>query len=97
LTVDPDPGFAVKECFFTYNPQRKDLYVLLPKWPADGRFVLRGLALPAMTKVELLDTKQALGWKAAGKDVVVTMPAFDPNKMTSEYVYVLKIHMNHDQ
>jgi len=92
LTVDPDPGYAVKECFFTYNPEGKDLFVLLPVWPSGGKFVVKGLTLPAGTKVELLETKKALAWKAAGKDVEITMPAFDPNKIKSEYTYVLKIH-----
>jgi len=92
LTVEPDSGYAVKECFFTYNPERKDLYVMLPVWPSGGKFVVRGLALPAMTKVELLETKQALGWKAVGKDVEITMPAYDPNRIKSEYVFVIKIH-----
>ncbi|WP_188930877.1 alpha-L-fucosidase [Puia dinghuensis] len=85
-------GDSVKECFFTYSPERKDLYVLLPRWPSGGRFVVRDLALPAGTTVELLDTKQALTWKAVGKDVEIRLPAFDPNRMTSEYVYVIKIH-----
>jgi alpha-L-fucosidase len=91
LTVDPDPGYAVKECFFTYNPGREDLYVLLPLWPSGGKFTVRGLALAAGTKVELLETKQALAWKAVGKDVEMLLPAFDPNKMKSEYAYVIKI------
>ena len=94
LTVDPDPGYAVKECFFTYNPERKDLYVLLPKWPSDGQFTLRGLGLAKGAQVELLETKQALSWKKAGEDVRIEMPSFDPNRITSEYVYVIKIHFD---
>ncbi len=35
LTVDPDPGFAVKECFFTYNAAHNDLYAILPRWTGD--------------------------------------------------------------
>ena len=98
LTVDPDPGFAVKECFFTYNPERKDLYVLLPKWPgaSAGRsvadFVIQDLDLPAGTKVELLETHQQLQWKREGKNVRVLFPPFDPGRMKSEYAYVIKIH-----
>ena len=93
LTVDPDPGYAVKECFFTYNAGRKVLFVLLPRWPSEGTFTVKELSLPAGAKVELLETKQALKWKTVGKDVVVSLPAFDPNKITSEYVYVLKIQL----
>ena len=92
LTVDPDPGYAVKECFFTYNAQRKDLYVLLPKWPGGGApFVVKDLVLPAGTQIRLLETHQPLKWTQQGKDLRIAMPAFDPNRMTSEYAYVIKI------
>jgi alpha-L-fucosidase len=92
LTVDPDPGYAVKECFFTYNAQRKELYVLLPKWPgASAPFVVKDLVLPAGTPVQLLETHQPLKWTQQGKDLKITLPAFDPNRMTSEYAYVIKI------
>ena len=33
LTVDPEPGYAVKESFFTYNPVTNNLYAILPQWP----------------------------------------------------------------
>src|SRR5579871_6371586 len=92
LTVNPDPGFAVKECFFTYNPERKDLYVLLPKWPLYGRFVVHDLVLSKGTEIRLLETKQVLKWEQEDKDVAIWMPPFDPNAITSEYVYVIKIH-----
>jgi alpha-L-fucosidase len=91
LTVDPEPGYAVKECFFTYNPSRKALYVLLPQWPG-AAFTVQDLQLPAGTKIELLETHQSLSWKQEGKAVRIGLPAFDPNKMKSEYAYVIKIH-----
>jgi alpha-L-fucosidase len=97
LTVDPDPGYAVKECFFTYNAERKDLYLLLPRWPSGGTFTVRGLAPAAGTTVQLLETKQGLAWKAIGKDIAITLPPFDPNNMTSEYAYVLKIHLTNEK
>jgi alpha-L-fucosidase len=89
LTVDPDSGYAVKECFFTYNPERKDLYILLPKW--SETFTVQDLALTPGTTVELLETHQPLKWKQKGKEVVITLPVFDPNKIKSEYAYVIKI------
>jgi alpha-L-fucosidase len=91
LTVDPDPGYAVKECFFTYNPTRKALYILLPRWPG-ASFTVQDLQLPAGTKVELLETHQSLSWKQEGKAVRIRFPAFDPNTIKSEYAYVIKIH-----
>jgi alpha-L-fucosidase len=95
LTVDPEPGYAVKECFFTYNRQRKDLYILLPKWPAVGAttgFTVQDLVLPTGATAELLETHQPLNWKQTGGNVRISLPAFDPSRMTSRYVYVIKIH-----
>ena len=90
LTVDPDPGYAVKECFFTYNPAGKDLFVLLPRWiPA---FTIQGLSLPPGTVMELLETHQRLDWHPQGKDIVLTLPPFDPGRITSQYAYIIKIH-----
>jgi alpha-L-fucosidase len=93
LTIDPDPGYAVIECFFTYNAQRQDLYAILPKWPAGNASycLVRNIRLPAGTKVELLETHQPLEWKQVEANVQIILPPFDPNLMTSEYAYVIKI------
>ena len=90
LTIDPDPGYAVQECFFTYNSERRNLYVILPKWsPA---ITVRELTLPAGTKIELLDSHHPLTWRQQGKDVLITLPSFDPGLIKSQYAYVLKIN-----
>jgi len=91
LTVDPDPGYAVKECFFTYDKEGKNLYVILPKWPAKGVFVVKNMALPRGARAELLDGKERVGLKQEGSDIRIQLPAFDPNRMKSQYAYVLKI------
>jgi len=93
LTVDPDPGYATIECFFTYNADRKDLYVILPRWASV--FTVRDLSLPPGASVELLETGQLLSWHTAGKDIRLSLPAFDPGKLTSQYAYVIKIHNVH--
>lgn len=41
-TVDPEPGFAVKEIFFTWNPKTKS-HTIFPKYPDDKKLVLKGL------------------------------------------------------
>jgi len=90
LTVNPDPGYAVQECFFTYNPGRKALFVILPKWRSS--FKIQDLTLPASAKIELLSTHQPLSWHQQGKDILVNMPAFDPNKISGQYAFTLKIN-----
>jgi alpha-L-fucosidase len=91
LTVDPDSGYAVKECFFTYNPGTKDLYVILPKWPSGRTFIVHGLAPSPGTKIELLETHQPLSWRLQGPDLSIGLPAFDPDRMKSQYAYVIRI------
>jgi alpha-L-fucosidase len=101
LTIDPDSGYAVKECFFTYNKERKALYVILPKWPAFhsslrpsdwvSTFTIRNFAPPPGTKMELLDTHESLRWHQLGNDILIYMPVFDPAKITSGYAYTIRI------
>ena len=90
LTVDPDPGFAVKESFFTYNAAHNDLYALLPKWPGES-FVIKDLRPAPGTRIELLETHESLTWDASSGDCVIHLPAFNPEKIKSQYAYVIKL------
>ncbi len=91
LTVDPDPGYAVKECFFTYNSRANNLYAILPRWPKGNQFTIKDLQVPQGSVIELLETKQPLEWKQEGNDVTVLFPVFDPNIYKSAYAYTIKI------
>ena len=91
ITVAPDPGYAVKEVFYTYNPTQNNLYAILPKYPSNNRVVLKDISLNSNVKISLLDTKADLHWQADGKNTVITLPAYDPNVMKTPYAYVLKI------
>lgn len=92
LTVDPDPGFAVKEVFYTYNDKQNDLYAVFPKYPASGELVLKEVQLPAGTVVSFLSLQgQSLAWKQRGADVVVALPPYDPNSYKAPFAYVVKI------
>ena len=89
-TVDPDPGYAVKEMFFT----RKDdaLYVILPKWTT-GKLVVKDVNAAAGAKVTLLGQDGKLSWKNRGNDLEVVLPEkckFDFST-EEEYAYVVKI------
>ncbi|HEY4290361.1 MAG TPA: alpha-L-fucosidase [Puia sp.] len=90
LTVDPDPGFAVKECFFTYNRQWKDLYIFLPKWTKT--LTIHNLSLPMGYSAQLLGADQLPSLQQSGKDVVIGLPAYNPSWKISPYAYVIKIH-----
>lgn len=92
LTVDPEPGYAVKESFFTYNPTTNNLYAILPKWPSDKKFLWKNITLPADTKIELLENHAPLAWQQNGNDIQINFPEFDPNVIKSRYAFVLKIN-----
>jgi alpha-L-fucosidase len=91
LTIDPDPGYAVKEIFYTYNASTNSLYAIFPKYPADKKLVLKDVQLPKGTAITFLSTKGKLQWKQQGKNLMVTLPDYDPNKMKAPYAFVIKI------
>jgi alpha-L-fucosidase len=91
ITVDPDPGYAVKEIFYTYNPTTNSLYAIFPKYPADKKLILKNIQLPKGTQVTFLSTKNKLQWQQHGKDLQVTLPDYDPNKIKAPYAFVIKI------
>lgn len=92
LTIDPEPGYAVQECFFTYNPSANNLYAVIPKWPSDKKFTIKDITLDQNAVLQLMDTKENLQWKQDGNNVVVSLPEFDPNKIKSQWAYVIKMN-----
>ncbi|MCW5921543.1 MAG: alpha-L-fucosidase [Saprospiraceae bacterium] len=90
-TIDPAPGFAVKEVFFTYNPKSNALYAVLPKYPDDKKLVLKDLQLPAGTEVTFLATKEKLRWENSPGKTTVFLPEYNPNKIKSPHAFAVKI------
>ena len=91
LTVDPDPGYAVKEVFYTYNPKTNVLYAILPRYPSDRKMRLKGLGLTQNKKLTLLSTGESLNNKAENGDLVIDFPIYDPNKFKAPYAYAIRI------
>jgi alpha-L-fucosidase len=89
LTVDPDPGFAVKEIFYTYNPNKNNLYAIFPKYPDNNKIVLKDINLSAGTTISFLSTKKAVSWKQVGANVEVDLPPYNPNTIKSPHAYAL--------
>lgn len=89
-TVDPEPGYAVKELFFTQN---KDAYFAIsPKWPNE-HVIIDNLKLEKNKKITMLGLEEPLSWKQKGENILIEMPVFDPNKIkgAANYAYVFKI------
>lgn len=89
-TVDPLPGYAVKELFFTQNENA--YFAISPKWPEE-ELVINDLKLPEKSKIIFLATGAELKWQQSGNDIKITMPMYNPNKIPEEltYAYVFKI------
>ncbi|SHJ37961.1 Alpha-L-fucosidase C-terminal domain-containing protein [Arenibacter nanhaiticus] len=92
-TVDPEPGFAVKELFFTQNEEA--YFAIAPRW-ANGELLIRNFSPKRDTQIVLLATGETISWKKSGKDMKLIMPSYDPNTMkpSDEYAYVFKISKN---
>lgn len=88
-TLYPDPGYAVKEMFFTYK--NNTLYCLLPKYPDNNTVTLNDLVLKKEATVTLLCTGQQLSWKDSNGHVIITMPPYHPDKIKVADAYVLKV------
>jgi hypothetical protein len=91
ITIDPEPGYAVKEVFYTYNANSNALYAILPKYPDNKKLVLKNISLPAGTNISFLSTKTALQWKQVGDNIEVTLPDYNPNTIKAPYAYVVKV------
>lgn len=86
-TVDPEPGWAVKEAFFTQNDDY--VFAILPKWPSK-KFIIKDLN--ASSEIILMANNTACTWKNLGDNLEVEMPGYDPNlPLENNYAYVLKI------
>lgn len=91
-TVDPDPGFAVKEVFYTWNPKTKSVYAIFPRYPNDRKLVLKGMQLPITgAEVTFLATKEKLKAENLAGNVVITLPEYNPNKIKSAHAFAVKI------
>ena len=92
LTVDPSPGYAVKEVFYTYNANTNSLYAVFPKYPSNRKLVLKNLPINgSVSDVSFLSANQKVTATRDGNNVVIALPEYDPNKIKSPYAYVVKI------
>ncbi|MGJ8680556.1 alpha-L-fucosidase, partial [Paraglaciecola sp.] len=68
LTINPDPGMAIKELLFTQNGN--NLYAMAPNYP-QGKLIVKNLSLKAGAKVKLLGLEDTpISWKNVGGNVV---------------------------
>ncbi len=91
ITIDPDPGYAVKEVFYTYNAVTNSLFAILPKYPDNKKILLKDVVLSADNTISFISTKENLVWQQLGNNVEISLPEYNPNKIKSPYAFVVKI------
>jgi alpha-L-fucosidase len=91
LTIDPDPGYATKEIFYTYNAKTNSLYAIFPRYPSNRKLVLKDMDATAFPDVTFLSTGEKLSSKKEGNNMVISLPEYDPNKIKAPYAYAIKI------
>ncbi len=91
LTINPDPGYAVKELFYTYNKKTNSLYAIFPKYPIDEKLVLKDISIPETTTINFLSTGNKLSWKQQGENVVVDLPGYNAD-IKVPYAFAIKIN-----
>lgn len=87
-TLKRQPGKALKELFFTENDEA--VFAISPKWPGQ-KLVVKNFKPKAGAKITMLGVEQKLSWKQKGKNIEITMPAYNPDWEVSDYAYVFKI------
>ncbi len=87
-TVDPDPGFAVKEAFFT--AKNNAVYAILPKFP-ENQVILKDIRTSSKTKITLLGYDKTLKWKQNGNNIVIEIPTIPYSKVPCQYAWTLKL------
>jgi alpha-L-fucosidase len=87
-TVNPEPGMAVKEVFFTAKGDA--IYAIVPKLP-EGKLLLRGVVPQSKTRVSLLGTGQTFPWDEAKDGLRITVPPLLAKEVPCEHAWVFKI------
>lgn len=87
-TIDPTPGKAVKELFFTQNGEV--LYAISPKFPK-GQFLIKGVKASANTSVKLLGVDGELDYIQKGDDLLIKVPKLSYDELPCKHAWSFKI------
>jgi alpha-L-fucosidase len=87
-TVNPDPGMAVKEMFFT--KKGNIVYAILPKL-TDKAVIINDISVSTGTKVTLVGSNKKFKWKKDGNGIIVAIPVLSITEIPFQEAYVLRI------
>lgn len=87
-TINPDPGKAVKELFFT--SKGKDVYAISPKFPKK-QLVIKDIKPSAKTKVTLIGHRGVLEYQYDKGLLVLEVPHLTYDELPCDYLWSFKI------
>jgi alpha-L-fucosidase len=87
-TVDPLPGKAIKEVFFT--SKGNDVYAISPRYPKK-ELLLKDVRSSSDTKVTLLGYDKELKFKQKGGDVVIEVPDLVYDELPAYHAWSFKL------
>jgi alpha-L-fucosidase len=87
-TVDPIPGFAVKEAFFTRKEEA--VFAILPRHP-EKELVLRGIRLRPGAEIRLLSSGRSIAWQQVAENIVLDVSAMAPQDAQIPYAFIFRI------
>lgn len=93
-TIDPEPGQAYKEIFFT--SKENIFYAISPKWP--GKELIIKNIKPASSKqqavkiqVSFLLTGEKLNARMEGDNLIINLPTYDPAIFSDQVAYCFAV------
>ena len=89
MTIDPKPGNAVKEVWFTSKD--KTLYALTPEWPREDKLIIKDLEVDNVSKVSLLGYDGKLDWNYSKNNIEITLTDVPVHTIPVEHIFVFKI------
>ena len=87
-TVDPLPGKAIKEVFFT--SKGNDVFAISPRYPKK-ELVLKDVRSSSDTKVTLLGYDKELNFKQKGGDVIIEVPDLVYDELPAYHAWCFKL------
>ena len=85
--IEPAGDTAKIECFFTRK--NKTLYCIIPNYRPS--IVLKNIALPKGSLLQVLGSKANIPWKQTGKDINIDLSALRPGDLAEKNVFVVKL------
>lgn len=89
MTIDPKPGEAVKEFWFTQK--ENNLYAFSPEWPKKSTITLQDVTPTKSTTVKLMGCSKALPFVETATGISIDISSIGIRDLKSEFVFGFEI------